>query len=213
MKFAHGVVSTFICCGIMMAIGVALSLLAVPIGEVRTLPGGYFIMMIGLFLMQLTFSVNIANMVQASPMKKRLQTSVPATMSTLCMVIGYLLTVLLEGIVAYMRPNRIGLLCEQLIFTVAMMGIFALYSSICYKYFFSATIMFVLVFGGCYGYLMGGGMSINFLGNTWATFVVTALVGLAVIPICGVLQYLLFLVVYKAPLSKRAQAASLRRQL
>jgi len=44
-----------------------------------TLPGGYFFMMVEVFVIQLFYSVNISNMVQASPAKKRLMTSVPTS--------------------------------------------------------------------------------------------------------------------------------------
>lgn len=212
LKYAHAVKSTLVLGGIMVLIGIALCILNVAVEN--SFPGGYFIMITALFLLQLLYSVNMSNLVQASPMKKRLQTSVPAVIGTFCMLMGYLLTVLTEGIVAYFGPEEINYICGQILFTMVVMGVIMLYTGICYKYFVVATVMFILVFAICYSYLISSrGWFISFAGDGWGMFALTAAAGLAFILICGVLQYLLSLAVYKAPMSKRTQAASLRRQL
>lgn len=210
LKYAHAVKSTLIMSGVIMILGILMCVMNVAVEY--TFPGGYFFMLTALFMVQLLYSVNISNLVQASPVKKRLQTSVPAVMSTFCMLAGYLLTVLTEGIVAYFRPEGINYICGQILFTAVLAGVIMLYTGICYKYFAAATIMFAAVFSLFYSYLIRGWF-ISFAGGGWGMFALTAAIGLAVILICGVLQYLLSLAVYKVPLSKQAQAASLRKQL
>lgn len=212
LRYAHAVKVTLIMNVVIVIMGILLCVLNVMVEN--SFPGGYFIMLTALFLIQLIYSVNMSNLVQASPMKKRLQTSVPAVMSTFCMSAGYLITVLTEGIVVSFRPEGMSYICGQIVFTVVIMGVIMLYTGICYKYFVAATVMFIAVFFICYSYMaVGGGWYISFADGGWFMFILTAAAGLAVILICGVLQYLLSLAVYRAPMSKRAQAASLRRQL
>lgn len=212
LKYAHAVKSTLILGGLMMLMGIAVCILNLAVEN--SFPGGYFMMITTLFLLQLLYSVNMSNLVQASPVKKRLQTSVPAVMSTCCMLASYLLSVLTEGIIAYFRPERMDYICWQLLFTIVVMGVIRLYVAICYKYFVVGTVIFVVIFCVCYScWMSDGGRLISFWGGGWTMFALTTAAGVAFILICGVLQYLLSLAVYKAPMSKRAQVASLRRQL
>lgn len=216
LKYAHAVKSTMIFGIIIVILGEVLCLMSLVTGDISGggLPGGYFFMLTALFILQLLYSVNMSNLVQASPMKKKLQTSVPATLSTFCMLIGYLLAVVTEGFVAYRRPESMGVVCGHIIFTVVMMAVIMLYTSVCYKYFFAATVMFLVVFFLCFGYMTGSGMWLAGLqGSGWETFALIAVLGAAALLVFGVLQYFLSLAVYKAPMSKRAQAAALRRQL
>lgn len=215
LRYAHALKSTSILAVIIVVFGLAWCVLnVVSPAAAGGIPGGYFLMLTGLFMVQLLYSVNMSNLVQASPAKKRLQTSVPAVLSTFCMLAGYLLTVLTAGITVCIRPEKVGIVCGQIIFTVVIMSVVMLYMAVCYKYFVTATVMFVGIFAVCYSYLAcEKGWNISFAGNSWFIFVLTAAVGLAAILVCGVLQYFLSLAVYKAPMSKRAQMASLRRQL
>lgn len=214
LKFAHAVKSTAILGVIIFILGEAMCLLDHWLPLNGGLPGGYFFMLVVLFMIQLLYSVNMSNLVQSSPVKKKLQTSVPATMSTFCMLTAYLLVLATEGFVAYKRPERIGIVCVHVVFTIIIMALIMLYTAVCYKYFFGGTILFFAVFFISYGYFMNGeGWLVRFQEYGWSAFARLGILGAAVLLAFGVLQYLLSLAVYRAPMSKRAQSASLRRQL
>ena len=212
LKFAHALKST-LACGILIAVlGVAMCFMGIL--GVENFMGGYFIMLTALFLVQLLWSVNASNLVQASPMKKKLQTSVPAILSTFCMTVGYVVVVLTEVIAAYIRPERICYICVLILFTAAVMGVVMLYEAACYKYFFLATLLFVTCFVVGYGYLMRGTEQLaEFMQYGWGSFALTTVLGLVILWVCGALQYFISLTIYKAPVSKHAQRATLRRQL
>ena len=56
-------------------------------------------------------------------------------------------------------------------------------------------------------------MNFSALEGVAAPFLAAAALGLGIIAAGGILEYLLSLLVYKAPMSKQAQSASLRREL
>ncbi len=212
LKYAHALKSSLAIGIIMAVLGVAMCLMGML--GMENFMGGYFIMMMALFLIQLLWSVNASNLVQASPMKKKLQTSVPAVLSAFCMTAGYLLVVLTEVIVGCIRPDRLSYICVLILFTAIIMGVIMLYSAICYKYFFLGTILFIACFISCYSFLMSGTEQLaKLMQSDWNCFVLTSILGLVILWVCGVLQYFISLAVYKAPMSKRAQMAALRRQL
>lgn len=212
LRFAHALKSSLIIGIVMAVLGVAMCLMGI-LGE-ENFMGGYFIMMLGLFLIQMLWSVNISNLVQASPVKKRLQTSVPAVLSTFCMTVGYLIVVLTEIVVGCIRPDRISYICVMILFTAIVMDIIMFYAALCYKYFVLATILFIACFVVCYGFLMTKTEQLaGLMKFGWGSFVLITVLGIAILWVSGVLQYFISLAVYKAPMSKHAQSATLRRQL
>lgn len=215
MKYGHGLKGMLMGSILMGLLGLSLSVVSVSGESTDTaLPGGYFFMVIGLFMIQLLYSVNMTGMIQASPLKKRLTTSVPTVLSMFAMLAGYLVTVLVEGILAATHSGSMGVACAHIVFTVGSMSVVALYMGVAYKLFVAATVIFVVAFLGFYSvycYIMGKGVSIA--DGSWGTFGLIALVGLAVILVCNLLGYFLSLLLYRVPISRMSQTASLRRQM
>lgn len=200
--------------------GIVLGLLGLVVCAISVLvsysfPGGYFLMMSVLLLLQLVFTVNAANLVQTSPMKKKLQTSVPALISILLMLAGYFVQVLVSAVMAGLNPETVQLYCTQIIYTAAIMGIIMLYYGAVYKYFVAASAVFIIMFIFAYGPMIRGDILWSWMpfAGFWGNFILTAAIGAAVILVCGGLQYLISLAVYRAPVSKWALGARLRSQL
>lgn len=214
MKYGHSAKLSIIGSIVLAVFGLVFC--AVGIKVRQALPGGYFLMLSVLLLLQLISTVNAANLVQTSPMKKKLQISVPALFSVLLMLAAYLLNVVVAAVALFhANPESLELFCSQIMYTAVMMGIIMLYYGAVFKYFVASTVVFFIMFVLAYPFVISGMLQWSFMpfAEPWENFALTAVTGLAVILVCGVLQYLISLAVYKAPISKRALGARLRSQL
>lgn len=176
-------------------------------------------MMSALLLLQLISTVNAANLVQTSPMKKKLQTSVPVLFSIFLMLAAYLLNVVVVAVAVCANPEAVEHFCTLIMYTAVLMGVIMLYYGAVYKYFVASTAVFLIIFIFFYPSIISGDINDELLwsfmpfAEPWQNFALTAVIGLAVILVCGVLQYLISLAVYRAPISKLALGARLRSQM
>lgn len=213
MKYGHSAKLSIIGSIVLAVFGLVFCVISIAVSV--SFPGGYFLMMSVLLLLQLISTVNAANLVQTSPMKKKLQTSVPALFSVLLMLAAYLFNVVVAAIAACAKPEAIKFFCTQIISTAVIMGVIMLYYGVVYKYFVASTVGFFIIFMFVYPSYSGNELYWSFMpfAESWQNFVLTAVIGLGIILVCGVLQYLISLAVYKAPISKRALGARLRSQM
>lgn len=213
MKYGYAAKLSFIASIVVMVLGLLFTALSI-LGQ-SSFPGGYFIMMSALFLMQLLGTVNVSNLVQSSPAKKRLQTRIPALISVALMLVGHLLNVISLSAFACIWPQAVGNICTQIILTAFIMGIVILYFGICFKKFMLGTVLFFIVFFSAYGPMLEGDLQWRLIPrlSPWGNLGLTAVIGLAFILVCGVLNYLISLALFKEPMSKWAQGARLRKQM
>lgn len=212
LRYGHSV-KTNLAGGIMMVvIGSILQSLNFASVNAR-LPGSIFMLMGAMFPIQLLFSLNMSHLVQASPAKKRMQTSVPAVMSGCGMLAMYLVHVLIAVLLTAINPQLISYLCSETVLLALFAVILMLYLSVCYKYFWVSAIMFFAAYS--YIYTVWGRSRSLFpeFGSGWVSLLFAAAVGIVLIAAGNLLQYGIFCLVYKVPLSKMAQAASLRKTL
>lgn len=221
LKYGHGVKSSIICSVITLVLGLGVYVLDIATLNLDTgfpLPIGYFLMLISMFLTQLFSSVHVSNMVQSSPAKKRLQTSVPTALNLFTILCGYLISVLAGAIGLAIVPGSAEHFCHQLLYTILIMATILLYMAAVYKLFLVSSLMFFLVFFLTFQFMNDQGR----LGLSWLegnlngspeTYWLISAAGLAFLLICGILHYLITLALYKMPLSKRAQTGALRRQM
>ncbi len=177
--------------------------------------GIYFLVVVGIFPVQLLYSLNASNMVQASSVRKRMQTSAPAALIFASMAAGYLVAALILGVRVLLRPQMGADAGRLLLSAVAFMVAIMLYTAIAYKYFIFATMCFVFTFVGLLN--VGGsrvvGLFLSRLGGVEIPYLFAFLLGLAAIAAGAALNYLISLLVYKVPVSKKAQTASLRKEM
>ena len=217
MKYGHSAKLSIIGSVTLAVLGLVFCIIS--ISARISLLGGYFLTLSVLLLLQLISTVNAANLVQSSPMKKRLQTSVPAFFSILMMLAAYLLNVVVVAVVVCANPEEEVHCYTQIIYTAALMGMIMLYYGAVYKYFVASSIVFFTIFIFIYPSILSGDINEELywsfvpFAEPWQNFALTAVIGLAVILVCGVLQYLISLAVYRAPISKLALGARLRSQL
>lgn len=179
------------------------------------IPSDFMFMCIGLLPGQVIYSLSAANMVQASPAKKKLQTAVPTVMTWGCLTILYLITALIRGILVLRYPARLSEVCNGLVILGVAIVLLMLYVGVTYKYFLS-TILFLLLFFLIVVFVgpWAIGLWNPFGQNTTVfSFALAVVTGLVCIAAGGLGQYFLSLLVYKAPVSKMAMAAPLRNDL
>lgn len=172
---------------------------------------GFFILMGSLWVTQLIFSLNVSHMVQASPWKRALQTSVPALISLIYSLILY-------GVVAALcafrshgaSPEEGQILVAALLMNGILAFLLQVYSGAAYKYFIAATVGFfvaIYVFTGVFSAVstMGGFPSLSFAG--------AAGIGVLCVIAGALAEYGLSMLFYKAPVSKMAQMRRLQKYM
>lgn len=212
IRYAYGIKSNCVQAAAFALSGIVL----IVLGEGRNfwMLGGFFWICIGILPTQLIHSLSVSNLVQASPMKRKMQTIVPVMASLACMLLAYLLNIVICGILSRVRGEQAAGMGTNLVQLSIMIVIVMAYLGICYKHFLLATLCFV---PGMVLWLQGGVMGWTstwlFLSEMDIPFGLAVPMGLGIILAGGLLEYLLTLLLYKAPLSKMAQSVPLRKEL
>lgn len=210
MRYAYGIKTNLVQAGVFFLAGLVM-IISGEKGNFGVL-GGFFWISIGILPSQLVYSLSVSNMVQASPMRRKMQTAVPVAVNLFCMLLAYLAEVLMCGIMAWRRPEQAGGICWDLV-TLAIMSVLVMvYLGICYKHFVLATLilvpeMVIWIRGGMDGWIRRQNISSDI------TFGMAVLTGLGLIAAGGLAEYLLTLLFYRTPVARMAQAAPLRKEL
>lgn len=173
--------------------------------------GDYFIAVTAINAIQIVFSLNVSGLIASSKHKKSMQTVLPAMVCCGTSMITYL-ALGLKNLILY-RAGRIDVeqLAGGMLYEAVLILVFMLYTAFCYKMFFIATAGFLIVFFATYigmGVMNGTGMY-NFTSSLPAGL--TFILGIVVVAAGGFLQYLIFCLLYKLPISKNSQYSSVRK--
>lgn len=171
---------------------------------------GYFAetsywMIAGIMCVSPITSLGITGIVQSSPRKKALHTSVPAILNMCWCLITYIVILLVNLVMwqAGVREPQHG----ELVVYGLMVIIFMIYGLGYYKLFFLAVGLFVLM----YFPLSWGGEEIICQALAEIPFWVAAVIGLAEILLGACVEYGLYRLAYRLPIDKVALNASLRK--
>lgn len=211
LRYAHGIKSCIVWCVIVLLLGVLFEVGADDSNSVFI--GIYLVMMLAIWPLQLLVSLNVPNVVAASPWKKRIQTSVTALISFCGFLIAFAVVDVMEG--NKFATGRIA--AEDFTFNVLFAACFAvllmIYMAFSTKYFVVSTIGFIIV-------MSSSSIVINLMQYTdLAIFhqslhpAATVLLGILFIILGAVLEYGISLLIYKVPVSKYAQMNSLRKKM
>lgn len=173
---------------------------------------GYMLLALGLVPSQLIFTLNAVDMVLASPVRKKLQTSVPAVMN-LCSVLGmYLIVILKKAVIALFHPDKIGQHAMCLVFLAILAAVILACTGVLYKsfIFFIALCFFI---SGFSSFCMRPILQSNILGNSKASLAWGALIGMTLILAGAAAEYVLSVLFYKKPVSRKTLGAKLREEL
>ncbi|MCI9337085.1 MAG: hypothetical protein HFH93_06005 [Lachnospiraceae bacterium] len=209
MRYGYGIKTNCIVGGITVVLGIGAAVLGGISGNM--FPADYMMLVVGMLPVQVLFSLNITGMVQASPGKKRLQTRIPALINFSVMTVVYLAEILISGIILLIQPQSREGMGKNLLLMAVLMAAIMLYTGVAYKYFIISSLCVVPVICiGLSGGIIGDSRLTDFLAIDISLGQAVA-AGLALL-IAGALgQYLISLLIYRAPLDKMGQVAPLRR--
>lgn len=173
---------------------------------------GYLLLACGMVPMQLLFTLNAAGFVLASPVRKKLQTSVPAVLNWFLMLGVYLIIVLKKAVVALIHPDKIAQNVMGLLFLASLAALVMAFTGVLYKSF-PAFIGMCFSLSGFISFFMLRILQWDLFGKTMASFVYGTVIGILLITAGAAAQYALSVLLYKRPVSKKTLGAQLNRQL
>jgi hypothetical protein len=204
-KYAISAKAQIVCAIIFFLLGAVLE-----IGDQGTsMIGGYYIVLSSVFIIQLIVSVDFSTMVQVSPYKKKLQTSIPVLVSTPVMFVMYTLLVLLDLYffqAATEDESRLEIKSGLLVIGV-LLWLSSIYMGICFKYFLAAMVGLCVVIVPIAS--IGTNLDTGFVDHIPMAAIVAA--GYVLILLGQFLAYLLSRLAYRKDLSKYAFGAAMRR--
>lgn len=213
LRYGSGLVSMTVCCSIFLVLGLLMTIGFAVLG-VAGGPGDVFLIIVVMFPTQVIYTLSISNLVQSSPAKKRMQTSVPATVDCFNMMILYLVNALCKGIVMTRHPELVGTICVEMVTLAGFAAFIMLYMGVGYKYFWTGIVPCIIVYYFTYSRLDAvNKIRFGIFGNSAGSFALALVIGLVIIVLGGFGQYGLSLLVYKAPMSKYAQSATVRKEM
>ncbi len=173
--------------------------------------GDYFIAITAINAVQVVFSLNVSGLIASSAHKKSMQTVLPAIVCFGTSITMYLLLCIKNIILYKAGMMNIEQLAGGMLYEAVLILVFMLYTAFCYKIFFVATAGFLIIFFATY--IGMGVMNGNCLYNfaTDLPVVLTFMLGIAAVTAGGFLQYLIFRLLYKLPISKNSQYSSIRK--
>ncbi len=166
--------------------------------------GGFYFMLIGMFIYQMIMFMNVSDYVQTSAMKRKLSTGLPAFVSTIIYLLLMTVLVVEKYVLIRMYPDMEDQYLDVLCMIIVLLFFTMVFCGVCYKYFLISFIVFmVLVVFGITGF------------NTWIDmkhitdvmnigFGAMAAFGYAAVILGGVLEYILSSAFYRKPLSEFA---------
>lgn len=127
LRYAHGIKMNCIAAGLVMLLEIP----AVILGRMNGngFPAFYMLLVAGMLPTQALFSLSVAGMVQASPLKKKLQTKIPALMNFSIMAAIYLTGGLFCGIMVWGKlENREFIYENMIILAIAIAAIMVIWA-------------------------------------------------------------------------------------
>lgn len=213
LRYGHGVKSNLIGGTLMLIAGVIMQTFSILSNGVVPNSSGVILLIGAMFPIQIIYSLSVSNLIQVSPAKKRMQTSVPAVMLGCCMLAIYLIHILNSAIITAVQPQKLQYTCNQTVELAFFAACMMCYLAVCYKYFFVSVIMFIAVYSyTLYSTTHSMTLLSVFRGNR-TSLLLAAVTGIVIIIAGGFLQYGLSCLVYKAPMSKMAQGNMLRKTM
>lgn len=205
LQYGFGIKMCLAFMGFFLLVGLLLSFLPIESG----VQSSFFILVNGLWASQLIYSLGVSNLVQTSPWKKRMETSVPALVSFAGSTLLYLIMVILRlpYYVSAGRQAEMPYVTKELIIGGMILLVLMLYMGMAYKLFVISTVLFFVTF-------IGITLAYN-ISPVWISTELSfgAAVGIGFLEIAaGALgQYGISLLVYKFPPSKKAQMRGLQK--
>lgn len=211
LKYAYGIKSCIAWGTLMLVFGILIEWGAIS-GTASHNMGAFFIVITAMWPIQLLISLNVPNLVAASPIKKKLQTSIFSIITEVCFLVFYLLVIAVK-VMKYangkISGEEVAIDAIMVAFLCMIAVIFLAFST---KYFVASTAVFAVTIS----IFMA---ACNFIYFTerykeWNLSIGAGIgIGIAIIVLTSVVQYAVAVLLYKKPISKYSQLNSLRKKM
>ena len=172
--------------------------------------GAFFIFLVSMWPVQMIYSISMSNEVAASPYKKAMQTSMPALVSAFSEGGAMMLVVILKAIEYLKYPESQGGSVKGLLVICLYALVIAIYTGIAYKFFAASIVLFLVVYMGTYVFLA---KLLDMTQPALVPFPAAVVICFVTVILGAAIQYVISILVYKYPLSKRAQGALMSKYL
>lgn len=189
---------------LMLFIFLAIGLLVEVSSKGTNLIGGFYFLLIGLFVYQLITSLTLSHFVQASPAKKRLQINIPVITSTMIYLIIFTILLLERVVLIQIHPELQEQISCVLLNIIIFLIMALIYSGICYKLFVAGTALFLVLIFTSFPFvqIIYEKLLYGLSGNV--QLAILAILGYIGIILGGLLEYGIGCLLYKKPLSEFA---------
>ena len=201
LPYTYGIVPNLALCGGIGLLGLFVSLY----GDFSEI-GIYFLMAVGMFPIQMLYSLGVSDMVQTSSWKKPIQTSMSVMLTFGGMGVAYLISFLINLTRLSNHAEKEPLAARLMLIGGIIALIIMLYMGFAMKYFVAALILFIAT-------IYGGAIALNFFSveGVALSFSASTVIGFACLVLGALLQYGVTLLVYRKPIAKRSQLPGLEK--
>ncbi len=206
LEYAYGITSNFILMIIFGLMGLVFYIIGPGIHN--TFMGGYMLMCTAILPTQMVYSLSMSNIVQSSPMKKKMQTTIPAAFTCGNLMIMYLINAVIRGIMVWAHPETALAAGKEVLLLALVIMMMSVYLALAFKYFMVSIIMFIAVYFSIFRGM--NAIVLDWFESGAAVYMAMIILGLAFVAVGGIAQYLCSLLVYKVPMSKMAQASLIK---
>lgn len=204
MKYAAQFKTNMFCAALICIIGFATEY----ISKGEQFVGGFYILLMGIFPMQLIFSLDLSNMVQTSKFKRKIQVVIPTKINFIMMTVAATVLVVIRAYECNTYPELRPAIINNLVFIAILSVLFLAYMGAAFKYFIQSFVSFMVVMMAINLYF-----TIKFMDTTAP--IVSLPVAIVITYVCvfaGIgLQYLFLSLFYKKEMSKFAYGAQMRK--
>lgn len=202
LQFKYCIVSTIL----FLVLGLGVMTSDVPIVMIGTI----YAMFGGIMVYQLVHSLTCAGLVQSSPLKKRLQTSVPAICTFACMVILNTIIVCAKLWMARLNHTPMTDVATDIMLGSVGTVIVLVYMGMAMKAFWLSTIVFIVACS-IGGFFIGIGLGLEWFVSWNVSIGAAVVISYLAVAVGCFLMYLISLALYKKDYSKTTFDSALKR--
>lgn len=223
LRYSHGIKGNVACAVIMAVFGliIMVSDLIIMASSARYsgvgAAAGFLLMVSGMFPTQMLFSLNVTGLVLSAPVQKKLQTKIPVLCNFVCMAALFTFITLFKAVMIAIYPETLQAVCNELTLIALLGAVVTGYMAIAYKKFWLGTILFLVFYGlftnGLFTISDDKILNMGIFGPGVGSFLLAWVLGIAILAAAAVVGYGVSLLLYKQPISKMSQPATLRKYL
>lgn len=210
LRYGYGIKTNLVL--LIVCVAADVLFFALELAGITTPLDGYLLLACAMVPVQILFSLNAVDIVLASPVRKKLQTSVPAVMSLCATLAAYLIIVLKKAVIILIHPDKTAQSAVMLSFLAFLAAVIMVFTGVLYKSF-PAFLVMCFSLSGFVSFFMMSLLRSDFLGEDMGALVRGALIGAVLILAGGALEYVLSILFYKKPVSKKTLGGKLSREL